>query len=256
VLSGSPGGAGAYTIQLVNNVFSNSAVTIVEFGDNVDDILIDGNTMNPLVGTVNGFLHYGTVPTTPSHIKVTNNTVYATTSGGYNLVAWGVTDNLSEWDVRGNTIYMGNGVQGIVWAGKELIFNDNIINIGTGAVSVASALLIAVTEKARLNGNTFNNSTTTAQAVSASTANIILGLDNTFTQYFYNSGINSNVPASGYYTIGTEIPKWNPSVATQDIGGTTVYTVVAGWKRLISGTGTTVAANGDWVEMRSLVGGL
>lgn len=189
-IMGSVGGAASSNIKLVNNVYSNSTYNVIEFGDNIDNILIDGNTMYPLLGTGNGFLHYGTAPTTTAHIKVVNNTIYATTSGGYNLVAWGVADSLSEWDVRGNTLYMGNGIQGIDWRGKDLLFNNNILNVGKGATSGTHiALSINVAGKARLNANTFNNSTTSSTSIASSTKNTIFGPDNNFTKYFTNNDI-------------------------------------------------------------------
>lgn len=201
---GTAGGAASKNIKIVNNTYENCLYNMVELGDNLDDILIEGNICYPLLGAFNGFIHGGETPTTTNHMKIVNNTFYSTFLNGLPPISYSVTDALTDYDFRGNTVYMGNGMSTWNWLGLNLLCESNKFNI-VSALGSTNAIAFAQAGRVRVNNNLFNNATTTNQAVISSINDIIVGPDNSFTQYFYNGNINTAAPTGGYWIVGDKV---------------------------------------------------
>jgi hypothetical protein len=189
----------------VNNIAQNCNYNFIELNDNLDDILIEGNTVFSLLLTSNGVIHQGELPTTTAHITVANNTFYIAKNGGMNLFGYSVADALTDYAVQGNTVIYDNAIQLLDWRGLNLNLQNNLFLINSGSIGSTNAISFILAGKVRADGNIFQNLTTTNQAVIASTTDIVFGPSNTFTQYFYNGNINTAAPTTNYWTQGTVI---------------------------------------------------
>jgi hypothetical protein len=201
---GSVGQAASKNIKIVNNTYENCAYNMIELGDNLNDILIEGNLCYAVINTANGIIHCGVTPTTTNYMKIVNNTFYSTTNSGFSVFSYSVTDALTDYDFRGNTVYMGNAMQTLDWKGLNLLCESNKFII-TSALGNTNAISFTQAGRVRVNNNLFSNATTTNQAIISSINDIIVGPDNSFSQYFYNGNINTAAPTGGYWTVGDKV---------------------------------------------------
>lgn len=207
ILTGSSGGASAKNIKLVNNTYTNIIRSIIEFRDNVDEVLFDGNTVYPTNTAGLGIFHNGVTPTTPRNVKVFNSTFNidgtATADVG-NLLTASVADNLTNWDFSDNTVNYTGTVGSLIWRGANVNLYNNKFNIISGTVGAATtAISLQTAVSAYLDGNIFNNSTTNARQIVGSAPKKSAGPSNIFSQYFTNGNIGNGIPLTGTWTVGS-----------------------------------------------------
>jgi hypothetical protein len=211
-LLGSAGGVATKNVKIVNNTYENCSYNMLELGDNLDDILVEGNTCYPLLLAANGIIHCGVTPTTTNRMKIVNNIFYSTKTSGLATFSYSVADVLTDVDFRGNTVFMGDGMQTWDWRGLNLLCENNTFNI-ISALASSTAISFIQAGRVRINNNLFNNATTTTQTIISSINDIVVGPDNSFSQYFTNSNINTAAPTGGYWTRGEKIYNSAPAAA-------------------------------------------